>query len=263
LHLLDYGVAGRPPIVCIHGLSGNAHNFDELAPHLAKKWCVRSLDVRGRGEGEWGPPADYNPTTYVTDRLGVLDALEVQRVTLIGTSMGGIISMLFAGGVPERVERLILNDIGPEIDPQGLSRIANYMTTPPADFPNLEAVANYYRENYPYLRDTPQAQLLDFVQWSVRATTNGSLVWKMDPAIRNMPRTGTAARPIDLWVPYTRITAPVLVIRGAESFVLSRAPTARMRLVQRSTTVVEIPNVGHAPSLVEPESLAALRDFLG
>lgn len=262
LHLLDHGTFGRPPLFCIHGLSGNAHNFDALALHLTPNWHVRALDVRGRGDSDWGTPGDYNVTTYVDDLIGLLDALRLQRVTLIGTSMGGIISMMFAGGYHERVERLVLNDIGPEVDPAGLGRISNYMTTAPSSFPNLEAVATYYRENYSYLGDVPHQQLLDFVRWSVRPAPDGSLVWKMDPAVRNMPRTGTAARPLDLWVPYTRITAPVLVVRGAESDVLSRATTNRMRIVQRRTTVVEIPGVGHAPTLLEPESLAALTSFL-
>ncbi|HZP45859.1 MAG TPA: alpha/beta hydrolase [Candidatus Binataceae bacterium] len=262
LHLLDYHGTGAP-LICIHGLTGNAHNFDALAPHLTPRWRVRSLDVRGRGDSAWGPPADYNPATYVSDLIGVLDTLGLAQVSLIGTSMGGIISMMLAGGYPERVARLVLNDVGPEVEPTGLNRITTYLTTAPASFPDLAAVADYYRENYPYLRATPQAELLDFVKWSVRPGPDGSLVWKMDPAIRNPPRTGTAARPLDLWVPYTRIVAPVLVLRGAESDILSRATTERMRVVQRRTTVVEIPGVGHAPSLVEPQSLAALQDFLG
>ena len=114
------------------GLSGNAHNFDGLAPQLAARHHVLSLDVRGRGDSAWGPAADYNPVVYVADLLAFITELGLERVSLIGTSMGGIISMIFAGGYPERVERLVLNDIGPEIDPAGLKRITDYFTEAPS-----------------------------------------------------------------------------------------------------------------------------------
>ena len=262
LHYLDYGGADRPPLLCLHGLSGNAHNFDYLAPHLTSRFHVLALDVRGRGDSAWGPPADYNAAVYVRDLAALLDALDLPRVALVGTSMGGIISMMFAGGYPDRVERLVLNDIGPEIDPAGLRRIAAYMETAPESFANLAEVTAYYRANYEALTHAPEKELSEFVQWSVRLRADGRLEWKLDPAIRNPPRGGSAARPMDLWVHYNRITAPILVVRGAESDILARATAERMRVVQRRTTIVEVPGVGHAPSLNEPEALAAIMQFL-
>src|SRR5690242_11853594 len=109
LHYLDYGGVGDSWIVCIHGLTGNAHNFDLLAPHLTPSYRVISIDVRGRGDSEWGPLTEYLPQNYATDLAAMLDAIGVARVNLIGTSMGGVISMMYAGGWPERVERLVLN----------------------------------------------------------------------------------------------------------------------------------------------------------
>src|SRR5277367_694706 len=210
-----------PPLVCIHGLSGNAHNFDGLAPHLMDDYQVMSLDVRGRGESAWGPQAEYAPPVYVNDLAVMMNTLSIGRMTLIGTSMGGIISRIFAGGYPERVERLILNDIGPEIDPAGLKRITDYFTEAPHDFENLAEVAAYYRANYGFLASTPEPELLEFVRWSVKPSETGRLTWKIDPSVRNIPRTGTAARPIDMWVPYARITASILIVRGADSDILS------------------------------------------
>jgi esterase len=262
LHYLDFGSSKKPLLVCIHGLSGNAHAFDGLAPHLIGSYRVISLDVRGRGDSEWGPPGEYNPSIYVSDLAGMLDALKIDRVTLIGTSMGGIISMMYAGGYPERIERLVLNDIGPEVDPAGIARISEYMTTSPSDFANLDEVADYYRQNYPSLNQMSAGTLLEYVKWAVKPSANGRLTWKMDPAIRNVPRTGSAARPMDLWVQYARISAPVLAVRGAESDILSRATAERMANVQRRTTLVEVPDVGHAPSLLEPEALTAIKEFL-
>ncbi len=144
LHYLDYGNDGAPWLVCVHGLSGNAHNFDALAPHLAPKYHVISVDVRGRGDSQWGPPTEYLPQNYVTDLARMLEALGVARTSLIGTSMGGIISMTYAGGWPERVERLVLNDIGCEIDPEGVARIANYVGEAPERFDDLGGVVKYY-----------------------------------------------------------------------------------------------------------------------
>src|SRR5262245_41057669 len=91
LHYLDFGNADKTPLLCIHGLSGNAHNFDGLAPHLADECHVMSLDVRGRGDSEWGAPADYTAPVYVSDLVALLDALAIPRIMLLGTSMGGLI----------------------------------------------------------------------------------------------------------------------------------------------------------------------------
>ncbi len=263
LHYLDFGSLDQRPVICIHGLSGNAHNFDGLAAHLVADCHVISVDVRGRGDSQWGPSDEYNPTAYAGDLAALIDRLGFQRVTLIGTSMGGVIAMLYAGGYPERVERMVLNDVGPEVDPSGIKRITGYMTTSPAEFASLAEVADYYRQNYPAMRQMPQQALLDFVKWAVKPAPNGGLRWKMDPAIRNVPRTGSAARPLDMWVPYARITARILVVRGADSDILARATVERMcAVLPHLTTVVEVPGVGHAPSLLEPQALTAIKQFL-
>jgi pimeloyl-ACP methyl ester carboxylesterase len=263
LHYLDFGNDAKPPLVCIHGLSGNAHNFDGLAVHLAPEYHVISLDVRGRGDSQWGASEEYNPSVYSSDLARLIDTLGFQRVTLIGTSMGGVIAMLYGGGYPERVERMVLNDVGPEVDPAGIKRITASMTTSPAEFASLSEVGAYYRENYPAMRQMREQELLDFVKWAVKPATSGGLRWKMDPAIRNVPRTGSAARPLDMWVPYARIMAPILVVRGNDSDILARATAQRMcTVLPQQTTIVEVPGVGHAPSLLEPEALSAIKQFL-
>jgi pimeloyl-ACP methyl ester carboxylesterase len=262
LHYLDFGDPSKSPLVCIHGLTGNAHNFDGLAPHLTNRYHVISVDVRGRGDSEWGPPGEYAPPAYVGDLLLMLEALELDRVTLIGTSMGGIVSMIFASSYPHRVERLVLNDIGPEIDPGGLKRITDYLADTPNDFGDLAAVAAYYRANYPFLAATPEPELIEIAGWAVKPTSDGRLTWKMDPAVRNVPRAGAAARPMDLWAPFARITACTLVIRGAESDILARDTAERMCRVLPGAKLVEIPGVGHAPTLTEPTSIASICEFL-
>jgi pimeloyl-ACP methyl ester carboxylesterase len=260
LHYLDHGTEGKPPLVCIHGLTGNAHAFDALALNLSSQFHVRSIDVRGRGDSGWTAGTEYTPQNYAADLAGFLDELKVDRVTLIGTSMGGMISILFAGGYPHRVEKLILNDIGPDVDPVGIARISSYVGESPTEFNNLKEVADYYRANYPAMRNIPESELVEQVKWSVKPADSGKLTWKMDPQIRKPMR--TAARPLDMWVPFARIEAPVLVIRGAESDILASRTVERMKSVVRNVESVEVSGVGHAPTLSEPESLAAIRKFL-
>ncbi|MGH7948387.1 MAG: alpha/beta fold hydrolase [Candidatus Binataceae bacterium] len=261
LHYLDYGGAGKQHLVCIHGLTGNAHNFDGLAPHLIEKYHAMSLDVRGRGDSQWGPQTEYIPQQYLSDLAALLDALDISRVTLVGTSMGGMIATLYGGGYPDRVDRVVLNDIGPDIDPAGIARISSYVGEAPESFKDLNEVAEYYRKTYPPAAKLAPEQLIEFVKWAVKPGGDGRLVWKMDPAIRR-PMRGPSARPFDLWIHYARFKAPVLVVRGADSDVLSRRTCEKMQHSHPQTTVVEVPGVGHAPSLLEPESLAALSKFL-
>jgi len=261
LHYLDYGGDG-PWLVCIHGFTGNAHNFDVLAPHLVARYHVLAIDVRGRGDSAWGPAKEYLPLHYANDLSAILEALGIAKPTLIGTSMGGIISMMFAGGWPERVARLVLNDIGPETDPVGSARIAAYVGEAPEEFGDLGQVTAYFRRIYPRMANLAEEDLREWAKWSVKPGPKGGLVWKMDPLIRRPPRGGAAQQRFDLWVPFARISCPILVVRGAESDVLAPLTARQMRTTHTDVTVAEIPGVGHAPSLIEPESLAALKTFL-
>jgi esterase len=263
LHYIDHGNDGAPWVVCVHGLTGNAHNFDALAPHLASKYHVISVDVRGRGESQWGPPTEYLPQNYVTDLVRTLETLGATRVSLIGTSMGGIISIMYAGGWPERVERLVVNDIGCEIDPKGAERIAGYVGEAPERFENLGDVVKYYKQHYPPMAKLADNVLAEQVKWSVKPGPDGGLVWKMDANVRRPLRGGTAQQRYDMWVPYARITCPILIVRGAESDILASATAQRMCAVHQQTKTVEVPGVGHAPSLTEVESLGAIKEFFG
>ena len=263
LHYIDYGNDGAPWVVCVHGLTGNAHNFDTLAPHLAAKYHVISVDVRGRGDSNWGPPTEYLPQNYVTDLAKMLEGMGIARASLLGTSMGGIISMMYAGGWPERVDRLVLNDIGPEIDPAGMARIASYVGTAPERFKDLGEVVKYYKENYPAMAKLEDSVLADQVKWSVKPGVDGGLSWKMDPNVRRPLRGGTAQQRFDLWVPYARIACATLIVRGADSDVLDRGTASRMCKVLKRAKVVEVPGVGHAPSLTEVGALGAIKEFFG
>lgn len=261
-HLMGRGSPGNPVVMMIHGLAGQAHTFDAVATHLAEKYHVYCLDVRGRGESEWGESDGYYTDNYVADLEKIRDALGIRRMALVGTSMGGIISMNYAATHGEFVAKAVLNDIGPEIDPRGLARIADYVGHAPEMFPDMKAVVKYYRENYgPMVEHVPDDMVEDFARWNVRKSDTGVYVWKMDPAVRQFGNQRPAA--LDQWEAVRRITCPVLILRGANSDVLAAETAQRMVSEMKDARLVEVPGVGHAPLLVEPEAVKALDEFLG
>jgi pimeloyl-ACP methyl ester carboxylesterase len=191
----------------------------------------------------------------------VREALGLQRFALVGTSMGGIISMNYTPRFPERVDRVVLNDIGPEVDPVGLKRIIEYVGHAPTMFEDMKAVVKYYRENYaPMVEHLPEDQIADFARWNVRKSDAGIYVWKMDPAVR--AGGSTAAPTLEPWDAVARITCPALILRGTKSDVLSADIAQRMVAVMPDARIVEVPGVGHAPVLTEPVAQRALEEFL-
>lgn len=265
LHYLDYGSADGPPLLMLHGLSGHAHTFDLVAPHFTDRYHVLSLDVRGRGESDWAPDGDYGFPAYVADVAGLCAALGIDRVSLVGTSMGGLITLMLAATRPELVERAVINDIGPEIDPRGLARIQGYVGGAPETFPDEATLTGWFRENYTeMLAGLSDAQLRDWALYSVRPLPEGGYGWRMDPAVRiqQRPSSEVAAAPPDLWALVPAIRCPVLLIRGERSDILSEQVARRFVSEVPDGRLVEVPGLGHAPTLTEPEALAAMRDFL-
>lgn len=259
-HLLARGTPGAPVVMMIHGLAGQAHTFDGIANILAARYHVYCLDVRGRGESEWGPPEQYTIDTYVEDLEAVREALGLQRFSLVGTSMGGFIAMQYAPKFPERVERAVLNDVGPEIDPAGLQRILAYVGNAPEMFADMKAVVKYYREHYaPMVEHLADDQLVEFARYNVRRSDSGVYVWKMDPAIRTTPAAPPAVQP---WDAFRAMRCPVLILRGAKSDVLSAEIARKMVEALPGARLVEVPGVGHAPVLTEPVAVKALEEFL-
>ncbi|MCC6382005.1 MAG: alpha/beta hydrolase [Dehalococcoidia bacterium] len=259
-HLVARGAPGAPAVLMIHGLAGQAHAFDAVAARLASRFHVYCLDVRGRGESEWGPPDGYHVDNYVADLEAVREALGLERVALVGTSMGGIVAMNYAPAFPERVSRVVLNDIGPEIDPRGLQRIVQYVGTAPEAFPDMAAVVRYYRDHYgPMVEHLPEDQVAEFARWNVRRSDSGVYVWKMDPAARQLNATRPARDP---WEAFSGVQCPLLVLRGASSDILSAEIAVKMASARPGMRLVEVPNVGHAPLLTEPVAVQALSDFL-
>ena len=258
LHCLEWGQAGAPPVVMVHGLTGNAHAFDDLAPHFLPRYHVVSVDVRGRGDSDWAAGADYSNDAYVADLEGLRQALGFERMSLVGTSMGGRISLTYAGTYPDRVERTVLNDIGPEIDPRGGERIATGTRDAVTAFETMEEVIAWHREQRVGFSSLSDAEQRAIAGHAVKARPGGGYTWKMDPAVRSDPR---RPDPEASWDLARRIPGPVLLVRGGISDLLSPEIARRMVAEMQDCRMVEVPGVGHAPTLAEPEAFGPVMEF--
>ncbi len=270
LYARDYGCrdpdrADPATILCMHGLTRNCADFADLAEHLSERYRVITVDQRGRGRSDYDPDvANYTPVTYVRDMFTLLDKLAIDEVILVGTSMGGLMSFLMATTQPGRVSAMIINDIGPEIDPRGLARIKDYVGKfePVSNWE--EAVVQARAINEVAFPDFSDSQWLEFTRGIFREE-DGVPVLAYDPAIAvPMAEADSGAIPPDLWPLFETISAiPMLVVRGALSDILSAGCVQGMLLRKPDLQVAEIPNRGHAPMLTEPSSLVAIDAFLG
>lgn len=253
--------AGRPPVLCLPGLTRNSRDFADVAHHLSERHEVLALDLRGRGRSAWDPdPSHYQLATYVHDAWSLLDARGVRRVLILGTSLGALMGMVMATR-PERVAGVVLNDAGPELDLAGLRRIAGYAGKLPPVKSWAEAAAqarSVHSASYP---DLTEAQWLDYARRNHRDNEAGVPVPDMDPLIaagfRNPP-----TEPLQMWPLYAQITrVPLLVIRGALSDLLSAQTVARMLREKPDLKTLTVANRGHTPLLTEPECVAAIDAF--
>lgn len=261
LHHLDRDGSGLP-VVCLHGLTGNAHNFDGLRGSIDPAHRVLALDVRGRGESAWAPAETYSLLQYADDLARWIDAVGLERVGLVGTSMGGMIAMRFASSHPQRVARMVLNDVGPVLERSGLERIRAYVGDAPEVFADLDAVVRWFRRSYPGQR-LPEERVREWAGFATRPLEQGGLGWRYDPAIRKALQTRLPADPgTDLWETFESLRCPVLVVRGGASDLLSGETVAQMVRRGADCSSVEVPGVGHAPGLTEPEAVERIRPFL-
>ena len=265
----DYaGASGeaRLPVICLHGLTRNSKDFEDVAPIIAG-WGRRIIvpDVRGRGQSDRDPnPTNYRPPIYARDVVEMMAALDVPRAVFLGTSMGGIITMTLAALRSKAIAAAILNDVGPAIAPEGLARILGYAGKP-VDVRSWEDAADYVRR-------TNMAAFPDYgaEEWRRLADRtfrdeNGLPVLDYDPAIA-VPL-GKPPGKAALWVAallFRRLARkrPTLLIRGELSDIVTAEIAARMKRSAPSLQTCVVPGVGHAPMLTEPVAVDAIRQFL-
>lgn len=265
LHYRDYpGSEHRPPIICIPGLTRNARDFEGVAERLSPDWRVICVDLRGRGESAHAKdPMTYVPPTYVEDMEALIAQLGLQRFILFGTSLGGLVTMLLSLRHGDRIAAAMINDIGPVIEPHGIERIKGYVGKSHS-WPTWLHAARFFGEAQ---RDVFARWDLD--QWLVfakrlcRLSSGGRVVLDYDMRIAEPFRIQGGDTGADLWTALAGLSrTPLLVVRGEMSDLLTDATLARMHAEMPLMESVTVPEVGHAPTLDEPEAVEAIDRLL-
>ena len=260
------GVA-RPPVIAIHGLTRNSADFEAIAPLVAQSGRrVLAVDVRGRGLSDRAPdPMTYTPEVYARDVLALMEQAAIDRAVFVGTSMGGLITMALTALKPRAVVAAVLNDIGPEVAPEGLARIAAYSGQPVEIGSWADAAAYAKRINavaFPHYAD---ADWDAFARRIFRQQPDGQIGLDYDPDI-SVPIRAAGAKALvpNLWPMFRRLARkkPTLLVRGANSDLLNVEIADRMKKAAPSMAYVEAAGVGHAPMLDEPDAKAAIFEFL-
>jgi pimeloyl-ACP methyl ester carboxylesterase len=270
LYARDYASSTGParlPVICIHGLTRNSSDFDELAPLIAAlSRRVLAVDVRGRGHSQRDPnPDNYNPVVYANDVARLMRELGIARAVFVGTSMGGLITMTVASQHLDLVAAAIINDIGPVLSEKGLARIAGYTGKRVALGSWLDA-AGYVKDiNLCAFPDNSDAEWDKWARRAFEQDGEGRLAPRYDPNIGIALQTGKL-RPTSLAarMAFRRLARkrPTLLVRGELSDLLEARQSDWMRRAAPSMQYVEVPKVGHAPMLTEPAALEAIAHFL-
>lgn len=266
LHRISYLEWGDPQndrvLICAHGLTRCARDFDTLAAAMQDRYRVVCPDVAGRGGSDWlADPMLYQLPQYLSDMVTLIARLDVESVHWVGTSMGGLIGMALAAQPNTPVRRFVINDAGPVVTKVSLERIATYVGIAPA-FPTLEAAEQYVRAVSATFGPHSDAEWRFLTEVVVRRNDDGS--WRMhyDPKLAEPFRANMPEKDLELWPLWGAVRCPTLALRGALSDLLTRETCTQMAERGPKAKVVEIPGVGHAPTLMHADQIAIVREFL-
>jgi pimeloyl-ACP methyl ester carboxylesterase len=266
LHRIAYLEWGDPRnrdvLVCVHGLARSSRDFDELARSLCGHFRVACPDLAGRGDSDRLPdPALYAVPQYASDMVTLIARLDAESVNWVGTSLGGLVGMALAAQAGSPIKRLVLNDVGAVIAKVSLERIATYLGQTPA-FNSLEDAEKYVRAVSAPFGPHSEAQWRFLTETFVRKDADGRWRAHYDPRIADEYKRTLPSKDIELWYLYDAIRCPTMLLRGAESDLLSKETAAAMSRRGPKAKLVELPGVGHAPTLLNPDQIAIVREFL-
>lgn len=267
LYFRDYGeVNNRPPVLCLHGLTRNSKDFEGVAAHIAEQgWRVIVPDMRGRGKSDYAEDsATYAVPNYIGDVLALLEQEGIEKFVSIGTSMGGLMTMLIAQAMPHRIAAALLNDIGPVVDPAGIEKIRTYLGQG-RSFPTWMHAARALEEVHG--ESHPSFDTEDWIAMAKRGMTvcsNGRIAFDYDMKIADpFNDADENAVPPDLWPGFEALASnPLLLVRGGLSALLSADAFAEMQKRAPNADVVVVEDAGHAPTLDEPEVRTAIDSLL-
>ena len=257
----EWGAATAPrTLICVHGLTRNGRDFDRLAAALSERYRVICPDVAGRGRSDWLPAAEYTYPQYLADMTVLIARLGAGDVDWLGTSMGGLIGMQLAAAAHSPVRRLILNDIGPFIPKAALARIGDYVGKDP-HFASLDELEAYLRKIHAPFGPMTDQDWRHLALQGYRRRENGGFSLAYDPGIAAGFVAGVK-QDVDLWALWDKVACPVLVLRGANSDVLTASTAKEMQKRGPKAKVIDCAGAGHAPGLVTEDQIAAIRDWL-
>ena len=258
----EWGDPGNDQVlVCVHGLTRRGRDFDALAAALADRYRVICVDLPGRGQSDWlAVAADYQPATYLQGVTALLARLDVAQVDWLGVSLGGLLGMMLAAQPKTPIRKLVLDDIGSYVDAEALQRIAAYVSEYPA-FPDRAALEAYMRVVCAPYGLTTDAEWQHLVTYGSRQDETGAWRFHWDPKLAEPFKEGFSES-VDLWPVWAMIQAPVLLLRGADSDILTAETAAEMVARKPTTRLVEFAGVGHAPMLTNPAQITVVRDWL-
>ncbi len=269
LEVRDWGdVNTQQVVICVHGLTRNARDFDRIAAALAQRGKrVFSISMAGRGESEWlSNTADYNYASYAADCLAVLDNFHIRTVDWIGTSMGGIIGMIIAAHHPDRIRKLVLNDVGMKLPKEALARIYEYVHGMPRQFASREEADIYLRKTFAPFNITDPTHWAEFTEHSLRVHEAGGFKLACDPNILEPLRIAsnnfTDVADVSLTDLWEKIRQPTFILRGERSDILSEETVRAMKATHPRAESATIPDVGHAPSLMEESHIRIITNWL-
>jgi pimeloyl-ACP methyl ester carboxylesterase len=265
LHFRDYpGPDSRPPVVALHGLTRNARDGAKLAEHLAGQWRVLVPEMRGRGQSDYAKDtATYTPLHYTADLVALLEQEGIDRFVSVGTSLGGLMTMLLALSAPERIAAAVLVDVGPEIEPEGIAAIREYVGQG-GSYPTWMHAARALEEVHG--QSHPDYGLGDWLAMAKRLMVlgaNGRISYDYDMGIADPFDADPAPSAVDLWPALEALAGrPLLLLRGELSAILSADTAREMQRRLPDLELVTVARTGHAPTLGEPEALAAIDRLL-
>lgn len=269
LHYRFYdGDAGKLPVICLPGLTRNVRDFEDLAEHLNSaeggNRQVICAEFRGRGDSEYArDPMTYSPVTYAADMGELLEQAGIEKFVSIGTSLGGLVTAILALSHPGRIAGYALNDIGPTINPEGIERIKGYVGAG-GSFPTwVHAARSLQAEHSDSFPDWQLDDWLTFAKRGMTVGSNGRIVFDYDMKIAEPFKQSDGSGEIDLWPAFEALSGrPGLLLKGERSDLLSAQTVADMKARMDGLETVEVARVGHAPTLMEPEALAAIAKLL-
>ncbi|MEZ5954690.1 MAG: alpha/beta hydrolase [Hyphomonas sp.] len=256
----------RTAVLCMHGFTRNHKDFEPMISAVGSAYRFLAVDVRGRGRSDRDPTAaSYAPPAYAADMVALLDQEKIEKVVLIGTSMGGVMSMILSRMIPEKIAGIVLNDVGPEVNMDGLRRIGAYVGGGDTFANWAEATAAVRATQESAVPGLSDADWEAFARRTCVETDDGRIAFDYDPGIRvafDQKPPGVRLQFL-MWRIFGGMKKfPLLVVRGANSDILTERTAARMMRRHKGAKLVTVAGRGHAPLLDEPEAVAAISAFL-